>query len=273
MFVDLAERLPLGGSLAPDLLAGTRLGSADLSTEERAALQAAIGPRRPVRAHAELLGEGDACDRMVMVVEGWACRYITARNGARQIVGLLVPGDIANLDVLAFDRPDYGVRMLSAGAFAAVPRVELRSLADKHPGVCRALARLTLIESANLRRMAMCLGRMSARQRVAHLFCELAVRLGHDGPASLSYALPLTQEEIADVAGLTAVHVNRTLRQLRDEGLVAWRRGTVALLDVPTLRRAAEFDPAYLHIDAAPVGPRAFRRGEMGAAVTASAAW
>lgn len=241
-----ADRLPS----APPRLAGTRLWqSRFLSREERAALADATVSLRSVGPNIDLVREGERADGVLIVTEGWACRYTTTRSGGRQLPAVLVPGDVGNLDSLLFDRLDYGVRTMTAVAVAAVPRDRALALAAQHPGIARTFTWLALVENATLSKWALSLGRRSARERVAHLLCELSVRLeAEDGNVS-RFALPLTQEQIADALGLTAVHVNRTVQQLRSEGLITTAQRTMTLPDVARLRRVADFDPRYLHLD------------------------
>jgi CRP-like cAMP-binding protein len=237
-------------SASGGLLAGTRLVSALLSAGERHAIEAAALPPRTIAANRDLVREGETTDQIHILTEGWACRFKTTFDGSRQIVALLVPGDVVNLDALMFRRPHYGVRSLTPATVVSIASGNLLELADGHAGIARALTRLALIENAILGQWALCLGRHSAHKRLAHLFCELAVRLGGDEPVATAFDMPLTQEQLADALGLTPVHVNRTIKQLRHEGLVETSSRAVGLPDVRRLRDEAEFDPAYLHIEA-----------------------
>lgn len=245
-------------SLRP--LSGTRLAASDLlSPDERDALDDVAFTPRPVRAGDDLVREREAADHVLFLVDGWAHRFKTTRDGGRQIVGLAVPGDLANLDSFLFPRPDYGVRALTPGTVVPVPRDRLMALAAEHPGIARALTWTALVENATLGQWALCLGRHSAQQRLAHLICELAVRLGADGDAEVTFRLPLTQEHLADALGLTAVHVNRVMQQLRADGLIATANRSVTIPDMGRLRELGDFDPAYLHVDGdAPTPPMAF---------------
>jgi CRP-like cAMP-binding protein len=231
-------------------LADTRLATFPfLTQEERAAMRDCPATRRPVRIGMELVREGDPVDTVYFLEDGWACQYTTTRDGRRQISALLLPGDICNLDALLFRQLDVGVRMLTHGSVLAVPRERVATLAANYPGIMQCFTWLGLSENTILSRRTLCLGRLSARERLAHLLCELAVRLGHvasEGP--VTFAMPLTQEHIADVLGLTPVHVNRSFRQLRTEGLLSSTRGTIAVCDIMALRRAGEFQPGYLHV-------------------------
>ena len=235
-----------------NLLAGSRLFSSPyLSNTERQALENVAFPVRSIDNGIELLREGERADHFHIVTEGWACRYKMTRNGARQIVALLIPGDTANLDSFLFGRLDYGVRALTAAKVATIPRDRMLALADQHPGVARTLAWAAMAENATLSQWALCLGRHSARQRLAHLLCEISVRLG-ESDSDTSFELPLTQEQIADMLGLTSVHVNRTIQQLRNEGVIESKNRTMTICNFEALRRAGEFDPAYLHLDHEP---------------------
>ena len=246
-------------------MAGTRLASTFLSGDERLALEAMAGPVRAVKASTQLVREGGTSEQLFMITEGWACRYRTARGGSRQIVALMVAGDVANLDALMFGRADYGVRILSASKIVALSCDRVQALAEQHAGIAKTLTRLAMVENTILSQWALCLGRQSAQQRLAHLFCELAVRLNGDEPEASSFDMPLTQEQLADALGLTSVHVNRTMQQLRAEGLIATSNRIITIPDVGRLRQVAGFDPAYLHLGAFEKNVWGNRRGGHGA--------
>lgn len=231
-------------------LSGTRLwASAFLSREERCALEDAVSPARSVGHSIDLCREGDPTDTLFIVTDGWACRYATTREGGRQLPALLVPGDIANLDSLMFDRPDYGVRTITRARIVSLPRDRALALAERHAGIARAFTWLGLVDNAILSKWTLSLGRRSAIERLAHLLCELSVRLDPETGEEGRFALPLTQELIGDALGLTSVHVNRTMQQLRNDGLVEIANRTMTLRDMGRLRQLGGFDPRYLHID------------------------
>lgn len=229
-------------------LLGTRFAASPfLSSEERHALESVTLPVRSIAAGKDVLRERPLASHIAILIEGWACRYKTTRDGHRQIVALLIPGDAANLDSLMFTRLDYAVRTLTAAKVLAIPRDRFLALAEQHSGIAKTLAWLVMRENAILSQWALCLGRLSARQRLAHLLCEVAVRLGHTDEPESRFELPLTQDQIADVLGLTAVHVNRTVQQLRAEGLIGTKGRVMTIVDMDALRHAAEFDLGYLH--------------------------
>ncbi len=249
----LASRSTNGG------IVGTRLANRGfLSDEELAVLNAAATASRTLDAGATLAREGEPTDSLYVMTTGWACRYKTTRKGARQMPALLVPGDVCNLDSLMFGAVNYGVCTLTLATVLTLPRERAVALSTRYPGIARTFTWLALVENAILSQWALCLGRQSARGRLAHLLCELSVRLGcAEGEAECRFDLPLTQEQIADVVGLTPVHVNRTLKQLRTEGLATTDRRMVTIHDIAELRRVAEFDRAYLHDDREEAGLRA----------------
>ena len=231
-------------------LAGTRLwASRFLSREERDTLEEAVVSTRSVNANTDLMREGERTDALFIVADGWACRYTTTREGGRQLPALLVPGDVGNLDSLMFDRLDYGVRTLTQATIVALPRDRALALAAQHPGIARTFTWLALVENVILSKWTLSLGRRSAKARLAHLLCELSVRLDAEDGNESSFVFPLTQEQIADALGLTPVHVNRTMQHLRTEGMIATANRTMTLPDVQGLRRIGGFDPRYLHID------------------------
>lgn len=230
-------------------LSGSRFLAAFAAADERRAIEAVALPARALSAQTDLVREGDATDRLYVLTEGWAYRYKTTRDGSRQIVALVVPGDVANLDTLMFGRADFGVRTLTEAKIVAIPCGELLALATYHAGIGMVLTRFALMENAILSQWALCLGRMSAQQRLAHLLCEMGQRLApeHKEDDSMSFDMPLTQEQLADTLGLTSVHVNRMLQHLRGEGLVETTGRRISFPDVARLRDVADFDARYLH--------------------------
>jgi CRP-like cAMP-binding protein len=122
------------------------------------------------------------------------------------------------------------------------------ALADENLGIARTFTWAALVENAILSKWALMLGRQSARERLAHLLCELSVRLNAEADNASSFPFPLTQEQMADALGITPIHVNRTVRHLRMDGLIETTRRTLAIPDVARLRQVGGFDPYYLHI-------------------------
>jgi CRP-like cAMP-binding protein len=229
-------------------LQGTRLfGFGLLSREEKSALEVATTPEKSIKPQSYLVREEERVDALHIVTDGWAFRYATTRQGGRQLSALLLPGDIANLDSLMFDEPDYGIRTITETTVVSLPKERALALAAEHPGIARTFTWLGLVENAILSKWALSLGRKSAIERFAHLMCELSVRLGVGDGNDSRFTFPLTQELLGDALGLTNVHVNRTMQQLRSDGLIATDNRTMILPNLARLREVGGFDPHYLH--------------------------
>jgi CRP-like cAMP-binding protein len=164
-----------------------------------------------------------------------------------------VPGDFVDLHSFLLKRLDHSVISLVPSRIAIVPHDRLGAITEQHPHLARLLWLTTLIDAAIHRECLLSLGRRSAIARIAHFFCEMHARLEVvqlSEPAS--FPLRITQTDLAECLGLTSVHVNRTLRQMRHDGLALFRDGRVEILDPPGLKRIAEFDPQYLQIERRP---------------------
>jgi CRP-like cAMP-binding protein len=230
-------------------LASTRLWlSSELTPQERQVFEDALSDVRRLDPSHTVVREGEGADSLHLLLDGWACRYKLTKDGARQIPALLTPGDFCDLDALLFDRLDYGVTSLTPCTVAVLPRDEARRISAQHPGIAAAMWWLMAVENSILSEWTLCLGRRSALQHLAHLLCELLVRLAAAGRVEdNSYLLPLTQEQLADVLGLTAVHVNRTLQTLRNDGLISLEQGRLTILDWPAIKTLSDFRSGYLH--------------------------
>lgn len=222
----------------------------EVSANEEAAIRAAIGEVREVPADTTLIRAGDLLGHSVMLLDGFLCRFKDLRDGSRQISELHVAGDFADLHGFTLKRLDHSVMALTGCRVALVPHDRIRAITEAHPHLARLWWFTTNMDAAIHREWVLSLGRRSALARVAHLFCELRVRLEVVGLADEGgYALPLTQTDLAECLGLTPVHVNRVLRELRERGLVEFRSRRVAITDLAGLEAAAEFDPGYLYLE------------------------
>jgi CRP-like cAMP-binding protein len=221
-----------------------------ISADEEQAIRATIAETRDYPADRTFIRRGEELQHSTLLLDGIMCRYKDLRDGQRQITELHVAGDFADLHSFTLKRLDHNVMTLTPCRAALVPHERLRALTEQYPHLTRVYWFGTNLDAAIHREWELSLGRRSAISRVAHLFCELHLRFGLVGLAEeSSYALRLTQSELSECLGLTSVHVNRTLRELREQELVEFRGGRVSLLDLAALRRVAEFDPAYLYLD------------------------
>ncbi|PXW53122.1 CRP-like cAMP-binding protein [Methylobacterium sp. B4] len=197
----------------------------------------------------DLIREGDRPEGLFVILDGFACRYKLRENGARQIMSFLLPGDLCDLDSSLLQRMDHGIGTLSPCSVGRLPPEQVREL-QRHPSFARTLRMAALTEEAILREWIVNIGRRSAVERLAHLFCELYLRLRAVGRADKrSYLLPITQIDLADTTGMTPVHVNRSLGELRRMRLIERAGKRLTILDLPRLIEVAEFRPDYLHLD------------------------
>ncbi|WOH76441.1 Crp/Fnr family transcriptional regulator [Bradyrhizobium sp. NDS-1] len=194
-----------------------------------------------------LVREGDRPTNSIVVVSGFLSRQrvISARN---QISSFYIAGDMPDLHTLHLPVMDHELCSVGVSTVASVSHAHLRELMSGSSGLTQAFWRETLIHAAIYREWIENLGARQALGRIAHLLCELATRMELVGLLDNgSLHLPFTQQDVADACGLSVVHVNRTLQELRREGLIDWRNHTVQLLDRARLEDAAEFSREYLH--------------------------
>lgn len=221
-----------------------------LGEQELALIAHSCSPARQVGAKSDIIREGERPERLHVLLDGWACRLKLLPDGRRQIAGLVLPGDVCNLDSLYAQRSDYGVATLTACTIVSIDRAVLRDLATQSAAISEAIGLLLVIENALLIERNASLGRRSAREHLAHFLCELLLRLTHVGQArDNGYTLPITQEDISDVLGLTSVHVNRVLQGLRNEGLIQQRGHDLVIREWCALREMADFQTSYLHLE------------------------
>ena len=224
-----------------------------LSPEEEKVFRAAIGEPREVPAGRPIVRAGTPLTHSTLLLDGLACRYKDLSGGQRQIMELHVSGDFVDLHSFLLKQLDHNIGAMTTVRVAPVPHSALRAITEAEPHLTRMLWFSTLLDAAIHRERILSVGRRDASARIAHLLCEMAVRLevvglGGDG----RYSLPLTQNDLADATGLTSVHVNRMLKKLRDEGLLTFRGGEVVFHDRQRVEQEAEFDRSYLHLDFQP---------------------
>jgi CRP-like cAMP-binding protein len=231
-----------------------KLRSRDVvSAQEEVVLRAAIGTIAEFRSGQVIVRAGMTLSQSTLLIDGLVARYKDLSDGQRQIMEIHVAGDFVDLHGFLLKRLEHHVGALSAVRVAFVPHDQLRRITEEEPHLSRLLWFSTLIDAAIQREKILSVGRRTALARVAHIICELEVRLDTLGlSAGGRFPLPLTQLDLADATGLTSVHVNRMLRRLRDDGLMTFRGGEVTIHDLEGLQRVAEFDPAYLYLERRP---------------------
>lgn len=221
-------------------------GHGPLAPEERVAVEALVGPMKTLPSDTELVTDGEAAPDCHVLMEGQAFRHKTLPDGRRQIVFFHVPGDILDLQ-LAGMPVDYSVSTLAMCRVAPIARGRLADLIALRPRLGQAFWRLSLLEAAIQREWMFGMGRRTAYARVAHLLCEVYARMQRaDLVQNNRCRFPITQNHLADAAGLSGVHTNRVLQALRANGLIELRSRELIVRDWAGLVAAGEFDAAYL---------------------------
>ena len=217
---------------------------------EQAQLQAATGKSvRTICAHRDIVREGDQPRTVKVMLEGWAMRYKQLPDGRRQILALMIPGDMHAAAPLAQQPADHALGTLTPVRYAEIPLAEFEALLAESPNLTRAVWRAELVTVSIQREWTTNIGQRQAYERIAHLLCETFARLRAIGlTRGDSCEFPLTQIDIADATGLTPVHVNRMIQALRHDGLVELRDKRLQVRNPAKLRQIAMFNPAYLHL-------------------------
>ena len=224
-----------------------------LTAEEREAVLNATSREMDFQVGQDIVKEGARPKASSLVVSGLAARYKVLAGGGRQFTALHVPGDFVDLQSLLLKKMDHAVVALTPMRVARVAHATLRQVTDDFPHLARLLWLTTLVDGAIHREWILSMGRRQAPARLAHLVCELFMRLQAVGKVDgMSFALPLTQAQMGDVLGVSSVHMNRTLQELRRDGMIKWQGPIVTIKDWQRLKSFAEFDAAYLSLEKAP---------------------
>ena len=222
-----------------------------IGAAERAALLALTGRVHRFEAHRDIVSEGERVGHASFVASGLVGSFGQTRCGLRQIIALHLAGDMANLNSVVVPEASEALQALSEVTIVQVPHADLRDIADCYPALAAAFWRESAVRNAIAAQWTVNLGRRNAASRMAHLYCEIGCREnGGDGYDGLSFGFPATQANLADMLGLTPVHVNRTLQQLREQRLIQHSRRIVTIMDWHGLANLGEFDSAYLQLGA-----------------------
>ena len=221
-----------------------------LTDEERQALQTLPMQIVMVKADQDIVREGDRPTRSCLVLSGFACAYKVTFGGKRQIVSFTIAGDIPDLQSLHLKTLDISIATLSPCNLGFINHEDLKNLCQRFPRITAALWRETLIEASVFREWVLNVGRREAYNRMAHILCELLVRLRAVGlTKDYTCDLPITQNEFADALGISNVHVNRVLQQMRNDGLIELNGERLNIPDWEKLKQVGEFDATYLHLE------------------------
>lgn len=220
----------------------------DLEREDEDALLLATSNARKIAARTDLIREGDRPGPVFIVLEGWACRYKILPNGARQVMAFLMPGDCCDLHIGLLDEMDHSIQVITPALVATVDRDAMDLLMERHPRIARAMYIAQLVDEGTMRSWITSMGRRTSIERVAHLMCELYLRSRNIGLTfDHHFILPVSQVLLADALGMTPVHLNRVLKELRLSGAMTLERGSLVITDPTKLVQIAGFDENYLH--------------------------
>lgn len=240
----------------------------NLTETERRGIEELSLVTRLVPSGHEIVADGSTPSHCCLIISGWACRHKTLADGQRQILSFHIPGDMPDLQSLHLKVMDHGLTSVSDCTAAFTPHEHVRRLIAQHPGIGALLWRDTLIDASMFREWMVNMGRRSALERAAHLFCEMYMKMRAVALAGESrFPLPLTQSDLSDALGLSAVHTNRILQDMRALGLITLKSRELDILDWEGLKALAGFDPTYLHLKAPPGLEAASVQRQSGAAV------
>jgi CRP-like cAMP-binding protein len=222
-----------------------------LSLADRAFLTRAASERlRKFGPRVDVVREGERPKDVQLVVAGWACRYKQLEDGRRQVVSFFLPGDICDLNVFILREMDHSIGSITDVTIADLSREFFEEISTGYPRIVTALWWESLVDAAIQREWTLNLGQRTALERMAHLLCELFFRLRLAGLTTAdSCDFPLTQADLADASGLSKVHVNRTLQELRSANLIVLKGKTLVVPDLRRLMAAGLFNANYLHME------------------------
>lgn len=202
-----------------------------------------------VSARRDLIREGDAPQSLYVILDGWACHYRTLEDGRRQIVDFAIPGDLCDLNLFILDQMDHSIGAITRLKVAEINRDVFFRLVTSSPNITTALWWQELVSKSIHREWIVSVGQRSAQERIAHLFCEMFLRLESVGLTDgFSCDFPPTQNDIADATGMTPVHVNRSIQELRRQGYLMLEKQRLTIPDMLALQQTASFNPDYLHL-------------------------
>ncbi|WP_333473786.1 Crp/Fnr family transcriptional regulator [Sphingomonas radiodurans] len=224
-----------------------------MAEDEIAALEAAFERVETFPARTIMSRRGDRLYKSTLLIDGFMCRYMDARDGYRQLLSYQIPGDFVDLHSYPTRYIDHDVATISEATVAFVQHERLDEIMAERPHLARLLWFSTMTDAALHREWIFRIGRLDAIGRLAHFLCETycrmsAVERAEDG----AYELPMTQQDLGEAVGLTSVHVNRVIRRLREDGLATVAKGRVQIADFKRLARLGEFEADYLYLEQGP---------------------
>jgi CRP-like cAMP-binding protein len=224
-----------------------------LNREEQDAILGLRGEKQSYAARHDIVSPGQVVQAACLVERGLIARYDQMLNGQRQVTSYYIAGDMCDLHSLVVPKASWSITAVDQVKIIRVPHAQLRELCLNYPAIALAFWRDGTVDASIFAKWVGNIGRRNAKARIAHIICEMGLRSEAAGLGErTSFQLNATQEQLAEATGLTAVHVNRTLQDIRQEGLLGFSRGHVEISNWDALAGTAEFDPAYLLLDGPP---------------------
>ena len=246
MLISVSDR----SQKAHEMLCRRLQATSKLQPDEEGSLSAIRWDVLDLPAKTDFILEGERPTRCCLVLDGLAMRSNVTKAGERQIESVHIPGDIPDLQSLHLARMDHFIGTITPCRLAFVAHDELRAICERSPKLAARFWRETMIDASKYRATIVRIARLGATERLGHFLCEIKLRLEAVGLTSgSSFLLPLTQEVLGQVLGLSIVSANRSLQWLRSEGVLTWDRGRVEILDWKRLVNLSQFDPSFLHLD------------------------
>ena len=221
----------------------------ELSAADKQALRSTAERPRQIGPRQDIIREGDDPRHVNLILEGWACRYKQLEDGRRQIIAFFLPGDLCDTHVYVLREMDHSIGALSPLRYVEIDRQKLEAATSEHARLAHALWWDTLVTAAVQREWTVNLGQRDAVERLGHLFCELFTRLRGIGlTEGDTCPMPVNQQQLGDAMGVTSVHVNRSLQELRGNDLIVLKRRQLTIPDFDALQAFSLFNPNYLHL-------------------------
>lgn len=221
-----------------------------LTADEQAAILSLNGKIVEVKSHRDFVRLGEYVDHSCLVVGGVVGRFGQNSDGERQITCIHVPGDMADLPSVVSPKSGWGLTALTPATVLRLAHTDLRRIAAQHAGIAEAFWRDCVADGSMFSEWVVNVGRRDAITRIAHIFCEMAIRCERAGLGDRhSFPMAITQSDLADATGLTPVHVNRTLKELRNRAIVTTKAGQIVVHDWKAMVAVGDFDEGYMLID------------------------
>jgi CRP-like cAMP-binding protein len=224
-----------------------------LTLKEQQAILSLTGERERFAAHEDIVSPGETVESSCLVSHGLVARYDQMLDGQRQVTSYYIAGDMCDLHSVVVPKANWSITAVSQASVIRIPHRQLRKLSIEYPAIALAFWRDGTVDASVFAKWVGNLGRKKAKARIAHIMCEMGMRMETARLGTrTSFQFNVTQEQLSDASGLTAVHVNRTLQQIRRDGLLTFSSRHVEVMDWEALASLAEFDPAYLMLEGPP---------------------